>query len=78
MTTAPDTHVSLTVTYTVPEGAKAEDYTSKFYAGAKAANSTIYYGYLGTGYLGRRCLVFVSFTLLSTDTSVWLGYVSSD
>ena len=49
MTTAPDTHVSLTVTYTVPEGAKAEDYTSKFYAGARACNSTLYYGYATNG-----------------------------
>ena len=49
MTTAPDTHVSLTVTYTVAEGKAAEEYTAKFYAGAKAANSTLYYGYAVNG-----------------------------
>ena len=49
MTTGPDTHVSLTVTYTVPEGKAAEEYTAKFYAGAKAANSTLYYGYATNG-----------------------------
>ena len=41
---SPDTHVSLTTIFTLPEGKTAEDYTDKLYARAKVANKSIYYG----------------------------------
>ena len=42
---SPDTHVSLTTIFTLPEGKTAEDYTDKLYARAKVANRSIYYGF---------------------------------
>ena len=44
-----DTHVSLNVIFTIPEGKTAEDYTDKFYAASKAANKSIYYGFATNG-----------------------------
>ena len=44
-----DTHVSLTVIFTVPEGKTAKDYTDKFYSASKAANTSIYYGFATNG-----------------------------
>jgi len=49
-TTAPDTHLGLTVIFTIPEGKTAKDYTDKFYAAAKAANNkSVYYGFATNG-----------------------------
>ena len=44
-----DTHVSLTVIFTVPEGKTAKDYTDKFYSASKAANKSVYYGFATNG-----------------------------
>ena len=44
-----DTHVSLSVTFTVPEGKTAKGYTDKFYAASRAANTSIYYGFATKG-----------------------------
>jgi len=44
-----DTHVSLSVIFTVPEGKTAKDYTDKFYSASKAANTSIYYGFATNG-----------------------------
>ena len=49
MAPIPDTHVSLTVTFPVPEGQTPQDYAAKFYAGAKVANKSIYYGFATNG-----------------------------
>ena len=47
---SPDTHVAVTILFTLSEGKTANDYTDEFYARAKAVNRSIYYGFATNGY----------------------------
>ena len=47
---SPDTHVTVSVIFTLLEGKTAKDYTDEFYARAKAVNKSIYYGFATNGY----------------------------
>ena len=46
---SPDTHVTVSVIFTLSEGKTEKDYTDKFYARAKVAKRSIYYGFATNG-----------------------------